>query len=143
MARWSIVETRPMKTLCTVDDPQLRVPPGFLLFIFSPPTALPLHLHGFTSTRCHAGPLPIRDRQRWRWRRLRDNYTIDMLNICRLNHVNKRRYMVNWINHEITDNLGGCSRESVCSCYRRCFWRTILTRWRYIYVSICELIIIT
>lgn len=51
--------------------------------------------------------------QRWRWRRLRDNYTIDMLNICRLNHVNKRRYMVNWINHEITDNLGGCSRGSL------------------------------
>lgn len=63
VARWSIVETRPMKTLCTMDDPQLRVPPGFLLFIFSPPTALPLHLRGFAPTRCHAASLlPIRGR---------------------------------------------------------------------------------
>lgn len=118
MARWSIVETRPMKTLCTMDDPQLRVPSGFLLFIFSPPTALPLHLHS-DPVPCRSSS--IRGRQRWRWRRLRDNYTIDMLNICRLNHVNKRRYMVNWINHEITDNLGGCSLGSVCSYYRRVF----------------------
>lgn len=87
-------------------------------FLFS--RLLRRYLFIFTLTRCLAG-LPIRGRQRWRWRRLRDNYTIDMLNICRLNHVNKRRYMVNWINHEITDNLGGCSLGSVCSYYKRVF----------------------
>ena len=35
-----------------------------------------------------------------------DNYTIDMLNISRLNHVNKRRHVVNWINREIRASAG-------------------------------------
>ena len=35
-----------------------------------------------------------------------DNYTIDMLNISRLNHVNKRRHVVNWINREISVSAG-------------------------------------
>lgn len=97
-ARWSIVELDQRKPYVR-NDPQLGIlRASYFLFLASyGVTSSSSAFTRATGPRRSRGPDTVAAG-------FKDNYTIDMLNISRLNHVDKRRRrMVNWISREITD----------------------------------------